>query len=108
MINASDLRDLLTIQQATEARDSYGQPVATWSTWKQVYGKLWPISGRERFLAAQTHAESNYRARIRWLDGLTTKHRISFGGRVFDITYIADDGRRRELVLDLVEGLTDG
>ena len=108
MIHAQRFRDLLTIQQATEARDSYNQPVAAWATWKQVYGRLWPISGRERFLAAQTHAETNYRARIRWLEGLTIKHRISFNGRTFDITYIADDGRRRELVLDLVEGLKDG
>lgn len=108
MIQAQRFRDLLTIQQATEARDAYGQPVATWATWKQIYGQLWPVSGRERFLSAQTQAETNYRARIRWIEGLTTKMRISHNGKFFGITYIADDGRRTELVLDLVEGLIDG
>ena len=108
MIRSGELRDRLTIQTVTEARDSLGQAIETWATFATVWGKLTPINGRERFLAAQTHAESTYRARIRWIAGLTAKMRISFNEKIYNITYIADDGRRRELVLDLVEGLIDG
>ena len=102
------LRHRLTIQHVTEARDSLGQAIETWSQFAVVYGSIEPMSGRERFLSAQTQAEATYRSRIRWLSGLTAKMRISFNEKIYDITYIADDGRRRELVLDLVEGLTDG
>lgn len=102
------LRHRLTIQKVTEERDSLGQAIETWSQFAVVYGSIEPMSGRERFLAAQTHAEATYRSRIRWIAGLTPKMRISFGEKIYHITYIADDGRRRELVLDLVEGLVDG
>lgn len=105
MIKSGELRDRLTIQQATEARDSLGQAIETWETFATVWGKLTPINGRERFLSAQTRAESTYRAKIRYIAGLTAKMRISFGEKIYHITYIADDGRRRELVLDLVEGV---
>lgn len=105
MINAQKLNRLVTIQQATETRDAFGQAVPVWSTFAQVYAEIKPLSGRERFLSAATDAESNYRARIRFMDGITPKMRISFDNKFFNITYIADDGFRRELLLDLVEGL---
>lgn len=102
------LRHQLIIQHVTEARDGFGQAIETWTQFAVVYGSIEPMSGRERFLAAQTQAEATYRGRIRWISGLTAKMRISFDEKIYHITYIADDGRRRELVLDLVEGLTDG
>lgn len=107
-MRAGNLRHLLTIEQVTETRDDFGQAIEAWAEFATVPGSLDPLGGRERFLAAQTHAEATYRSRIRWIEGLTSKMRISHGGKVYNITHIADDGRRRELVLDLVEGLTDG
>jgi len=107
-MRSGQLRQALVIQRATETRDTYGQAVTTWSKFVEVYGSLQPISGRERVLSAQTVAEATYRARIRWLDGLTEKMRIRFGERYFNIVYVADDGRRRELVLDLIEGIEHG
>lgn len=101
------LRHRLTIQQVTETRDSLGGVMESWAQFAVVYGTIEPLSGRERFLAAQTQAEATYRSRIRWISGLTAKMRISFNEKIYHITYIADDGRRRELVLDLVEGLID-
>lgn len=107
MIRSGALRHRLVIQQTTDTRDSFGQAIESWTTFATVWGSLEPLGGRERFLAAQTHAEATYRSRIRFLEGITPKMRISHGGKVFNITHIADDGRRRELVLDLVEGLID-
>lgn len=107
MIRAGALRHRLVVEHVTEARDTLGQAIETWSTFATVWGSLEPLGGRERFLAAQTHAEATYRSRIRYLSGITPKMRISYSGKVYNITHIADDGRRRELVLDLVEGLID-
>ena len=106
-MRSGQLRFLLTIEEASEARDSLGQAIQTWETFAEVYGSLDPLSGRERFLAAQTHAEATYRARIRYLAGVTPKMRITYGGKVYHITYIADDNRGRELVIDLIEGVVD-
>ncbi len=108
MIRSGALRNRLVIEQVTETRDGFGQAIETWATFATVWGSLEPLGGRERFLAAQTHAEATYRSRIRFLEGLTPKMRVRFADKLYNITHIADDGRRRELVLDLVEGLTDG
>lgn len=107
-MRSGSLRHRLTIEQPTQSKDALGQEIQTWVQFAEVYGSLDPLSGRERFLAAQTVAETTHRARIRFLEGVTTKMRISFGGRVYQITYIADDNRGRELVLDLQEGVVDG
>lgn len=104
-MRAGELRHRLSLQQVTETRNAIGEAVEAWATIATVPGSLTPISGRERFLAAQTQAEATYRARIRWRAGVTAKMRILFEDRVYQITHVGDDGRRRELVLDLVEGL---
>ena len=107
-MRSGELRFRLTIERATEARDSLGQAIETWTTFAVVPGALRPLSGRERLLSAQPVAETTHRARIRYLSGVTPKMRISFAGKVYHITYVADDNRGRELTLDLVEGLVDG
>lgn len=107
-MRSGDLRHRLTIEQPTTAADALGQPIQTWTPYATVFGSLLPLSGRERFLAAQTVAETTHRARIRYLSGVTAKMRVAFAGKVYQITYVADDNRGRELVLDLQEGVIDG
>ena len=107
-MRSGTLRHRLTIEQPTQSKDSLGQEIQAWTTFAEVYGSLDPLSGRERFQAAQTVAETTHRARIRYLSGVTAKMRIAFADRTYQIVYIADDNRGRELVLDLQEGVVDG
>lgn len=106
-MRSGSLRCRLIIESPNEAQDNLGQEIQTWALFAEVFGSLDPISGRERVLSAQTMAEATYRARIRFLRGLTTKMRIKYGERIYHIVYIADDSRGRELVLDLIEGVID-
>jgi SPP1 family predicted phage head-tail adaptor len=107
-MRAGHLRHLLTIEQASEARDAHGQAVQTWSTFGTVWGSLEPISGRETFLAAQVQAEVTARARVRYLAGITPKMRINFESKIYAITAVIDrELRHRELELLLAEGLTE-
>lgn len=106
-MRAGTLKDLVTVQRATEIRDAMGAAVPTWSTWQSaVWCDLRPASGRERFLNSQTIPEANFKCRLRWLDGLTEKDRIvDADGEVYDILYISRDVRNREMTLDLRSGV---
>lgn len=98
------LRHWITIQESTDTRDSYGEPIHAWNTFDQVWASIEPISGREYFASKETRSQSTHRIRIRYRSGLSTKMRISWDSRYFDIESILNpDERDRELVLMCVE-----
>ena len=107
-MKAGALRHRLLIERPVSSQDALGQPTRAWETVAVVQGSLDPVSGRERYLTAQTMAETTHRARVRYAAGITPKMRIVFGGKYYQIVYVADDNRGRELVLDLLEGIVDG
>lgn len=99
-MKAGRLRHRITIQKATEAQDSTGQAVKTWSTFTRCWSEIVPLSGRELQAAQAISAEASHSIRIRHVDGITPKHRIAYGSRVFDINGITDTNERgRELIL---------
>jgi SPP1 family predicted phage head-tail adaptor len=109
VIRAGALRHTLTIEEATETRDAHGQAVQTWATFASVPGAFEPLTGREVFAAAQVQAEVTARARIRYLEGVTPKMRISFESKIYAITAVIDrELKHRELELLLSEGLAEG
>ena len=85
---------LITIGEFTSVQDSYGQETETWTEFATVWAEKIDIKARERFAAQQDIAEETTRFRIRWLAGLTPKMRIVHDGKVYNITGIAELGRR--------------
>ncbi len=83
----------IVIQQAAESRDSFGEPVKTWSTFATVWASKLDIVGRERFAARQDLAEESTVFRIRWLAGVTAKMRIVHDGKTYGIQGLAELGR---------------
>jgi SPP1 family predicted phage head-tail adaptor len=58
------------------------------------------LTGNERFEAEREHGEVDHRWRLRYLDGVTTKMRVNYDSRVFDIEARFDPtGKGEELVL---------
>lgn len=107
-MRAGHLRHKLVIEEATETRDAHGQAVSTWSTLAIVDGSLEPLNGREFIASAQVQAEVTARARIRYLEGVTAKMRISFEGKIYAITAVIDrELKHRDLELLLAEGVID-
>lgn len=103
-MRAGRLRHVITIQQATETRDSVGAIIRTWATYDTVRASIEPLNGREYFNASQVQAEVSTRIRVRYLDGLTSKMRILFGSRIYDIKAIINDKERNfEMTLMCVE-----
>lgn len=85
---AARLRHTITIQETTQTRDSVGGVIDTWGTFATVRAEILPLSGREYLESQQVNAEEITRFTIRYLPNITTKMRILWGTRVYDIRSI--------------------
>lgn len=87
---AGRLRHRIIFQQMVETRDSAGAVIETWSEFKTAWASIEPLVGKEFFDSKQVNAEISIKIRIRAISGLTTKMRILYGTRVFEIFSIAN------------------
>lgn len=94
MPGAGAYRHRITIQQATETRDTFGEAVPTWGTYAERYAEILPQSGREFIGARQLTPELSHLIRLRTVAGVTPKMRAVLGSRVFDILAVLDDENR--------------
>lgn len=87
----------ITIQNRVETQNTLGEAVISYTTFAQVWAEVVPLRGREYFTAAQTIPEAQLRIRIRYMTGVTEKHRIVYEGVNYDILHIAEIGRKEGL-----------
>lgn len=97
-MRAGSLDRQIVIQSAASARDSYGQPIETWSTFATVQAYRRDIRGAERFTAGHDVAIRSAVYRIYWLAGVTEQMRI-VDGETYRITGIAEDRRQNWMEL---------
>lgn len=106
-MKAGKLRNLMEVVAPVVARQSDGgfenRPLVI----AEVWGNIEPLNGSESTAAQATEAGATHLVTIRWMQGLTPKHELRFGGRAFGIVDIQDPtGRRRELRLICREVVT--
>jgi len=90
------LRERVTIQSATEARNSIGEVVQTWSTFGEAWASVDGLSSREVLQSGQQQTEVTHRVRLRYVDGLTQQMRLSWRGRTLEITSLLEHANRTE------------
>ena len=90
MIPAGKMRFQVTIERPSEARDSYGRSVDEWEFVCKSWAAIVPLSGTEAEDARQYVATATTMIKLRYRRKfkLTTKHRIVFRGRGYQIGYI--------------------
>jgi SPP1 family predicted phage head-tail adaptor len=99
-MQAGKLRHRVTIQQAVEAHNAYGETIRTWSTVATVYASVEPIRGREFFDAEQVQSEISQRVRMRYRSGIKPTMRLLYGSRLLQIQAVIDvEERHREIHL---------
>lgn len=99
-MQAGKLRHRLVIEKTTHVVNAFGEQESTWKTFAEVWGRIRPLTGSERFIAAQTAAAEDAVFHVRYLSGLSPKMRIICEGNNYDITSISDlEERNRELVI---------
>ena len=84
-MDATKLRHRVSIQQVTEAKDTYGATTRTWATIATAWAAIEPIAGREYFYAQQVASSVSHRVTIRHRTGITPKMRIVHDSRTFEI-----------------------
>lgn len=108
-MRAGLLNRQITIEQRTDAQDSFGQPVPGWTPLATEWAAVEADRGREYFAAAQIQAVAPVRFRIRYRSDVTPRHRVSYAGKLYDIKAVVDAyARERELHLYCDAGLTQG
>lgn len=107
-MRAGELDRRVTIEQPTETRDSYGEPVTTWSELATVWASREDMRGQERFTAQQVHSELTTVFRMRYRDDVTTKMRLKENGVIFDIEEVVETGRREGLEITTKEDQRHG
>ena len=97
---AGDLRERVALKSVSTQRDEVGGLVETWATVATVSAKIEPMSARESWYRQQMNAAASWKVSIRWRAGMTTKQRITWGSRTFEVRGVTDpDNRRRFLEL---------
>ena len=84
----------ITIEAVTETRTATGAVSKSWATFATVWAERRDVRASEQFKANREMAERATVWRIRYLPGLTEKHRINDGVQIWDIDAIAEIGRR--------------
>lgn len=106
-INAGKLRERITIQQASEAADTAGQLIRTWSNLPLGYREtadIRPVSGGESRRGKQIGADADWLIVLRYRDDITTLMRCTWGDLTLNFTRAYDpDGRRKELWIEAKE-----
>ena len=87
----------ITLQRKTVVANSYGEPIETWVDLATVWAEYLPTGGVERYAATQMVAEADTRWRIRYRADLTPIDRLSYAGRIYDVTGVVEIGRREGL-----------
>lgn len=98
MIDPGQLRERVTIQLASESRNSLGETTLSWSDWKTVWASVEGVSSREVLAAGQQDITVTHRVRLRWLDGLKQTARFRWRNRTLNIVSLLEYDHRAEHV----------
>lgn len=100
----SELRHRVIVEQLSNAADSQGGFVTTWSTLATIWAKVEPIKSFERLFGGRIEYQRSHVAWIRHRTDVTTSMRLTFDSRTFQIKGIRrPDERKFFLILDLEE-----
>jgi SPP1 family predicted phage head-tail adaptor len=69
---AGKYRNLVTVQQRSAAKDSFGQQVLTWVDQFQVFASIEPLTARELVVGQAVNAEVSHKVCVLWRTELAT------------------------------------
>lgn len=90
---AGKLDRRITIERFALVDDGY-QEVSQWAPVAELWASATPISDGERWQAGQTQAFVSMRFVVRFRPDITTKDRVLYDGKVFNIVAVKEIGRR--------------
>jgi SPP1 family predicted phage head-tail adaptor len=98
-MRAGSLDRTITIEALTVAVDDAGTTAETWTTFATVRAQIIAASTDEFFRGYGEGGNTVVAFRTRYLEGVTTDHRVAYDGRSLNIREVKEIGRRRGLEL---------
>lgn len=100
-------RKRITIQQATDTQNAYGEPVSAWADLTTVWAQVLPLTFRESILAKQVAAKADTRFLIRYRIGINIKPKMKvvYNGEDYNIESVINvknENREIELICNRV------
>lgn len=95
-VSAGELRHRIQIQAATEAANALGELTPTWAKinggdrWAKIEPVALVAQRREYVDGPQVLADVTHRITMRYMSGITVRHRIVYGTRTFGIQMVID------------------
>ena len=96
-MRAGELRHIISIQEESPTPDGMGGENLTWaavSGMDSVPAAIWPLRSNERLDMMKLENEVTHKIRIRYRSGITTKNRVLFGPRTFNIVSLINPDER--------------
>lgn len=110
-MQAGKLRHRVTLQRPVKTQNpATGAIINGWADVATLWASVVDLSARE-FVAAQAgQSEVTTRITIRWRDDVTSKHRILYLGRVYNVHGVLSDDKsgREYLTPPCSQGVNDG
>lgn len=100
-MNPGELKHRISIITKTQTADGIGGFTTTDSTFAVVSAAIWPVNAKETIASQQLQERITHRVRIRYLAGVTSTMKITFGSRTFNILSIINPNEAGEM-LDLL------
>lgn len=104
MTTAGDLDRRITLERRLPIDDGF-QEVESWAGFAVVWASHTAVSDGEKWAAGAARADITARFRIRFRTDITTKDRVRYQGRPFNIVGMKEVGRRE--FLEITGGLAD-
>nr|WP_303244225.1 phage head closure protein [uncultured Cellulosilyticum sp.] len=94
------LNKRITIERQSEVEDEYGVSKISWVPLKTVWCSINGLYGREYWEAKKYEAENTLSISIRYAScaDITTKDRVNFNGKLFNIQHIDNIQFRNEVL----------
>lgn len=92
----NELRHRVVFQSRQETDDGYGGKTVSWQDVFEAWAKIEPVSASERFKAMGMNMKVSHRIYIRYRPEVSSKMRIKYGKRKFEIEGIIDIGEQKK------------
>lgn len=106
-IDPGALRDRVTLQRRSTARDDYGQGAITWTDVAIVWARVEPLRSGEFFAAAAVQQQTTVKVTIRARTDVDATWRLLWNGQPHDITGVLPIGRTHSQIMAMA-GVKDG
>lgn len=103
-----ELKKRITILAFAEVRDEYGGIEGNWQSIAKRWASVEPIGATETADNQQVKAIGTTKISMRYMAELTEKNRISFDGKIYEITGVIDEKSEHKTTIANCQELKDG